>query len=159
MAALAFPALISSLAGPALAVGTAASAIGTLAAAGQQSAAADFEAQQYKAQADAARTASMQDEAARRRDLTSNLMTIAAIRAGRGVGATSPTAMAIFDNAIDRSEDDIQASKANYAAKADLASRASVLSERKGKTSLFAGFMGAAGSVGTGIFRLNKALS
>lgn len=144
MAALALPALI---------IGTATSAVGQLASAGQASAAADFEAQQYKAQADAARTASMQDEAARRRNLTSSLEAIQAIRAGRGVGTSSPTAMAIFDNSIDRSEDDIQASKANYAAKADLASRASVLSEKKASTSLLAGNLGAITSAATGIMR------
>ncbi len=73
-----------------------------------------------------------------------------------GVGASSPTAMAIYDSTIDKSEDDIAASKANYAAKADLASRASILSGRKASTSLLAGALGAASSIGSGVFSYAK---
>lgn len=121
-------------------------------AAGERSAAAEFEQQQYAQQAQAMRTASMQDEAARRRELTSNLETIQAIRAGRGVGSGSPTAMAIYDNAINLSEDDIAASKANFSAKADLAQRASYLSGRKASTSLLAGALGAVSTVAGSAF-------
>lgn len=144
MAALALPALI---------VGTAAQAGSQLMAAGERSAAADFEAQQYRQQVDAARTAALQDETARRRDLTSNIQAIQAIRAGRGVGMGSPTGTAILDNAIDLSEDDIATSKANYASKADLASRAATLSQRKASSSMLAGYLGAAGTVGSAGFR------
>lgn len=144
MAALALPALI---------VGTTASVGGQLMAGGQKAAAAEFEAQQYQQQAQAAKTASLQDETARRRDLTSNLETIQAIRAGRGVGSGSPTAMAIYDSGISRSEDDIAASKANYAAKADLASRAAILSEKKASTSLLTANLGAIETVGSSVFK------
>lgn len=137
----------------ALVISTAATAGSQLMAAGEKSAAADFEKQQYEQQAQANRTASAQDEAARRRDLTSNLESIQAIRAGRGVGAGSPTGLAIYDNLIRTSEDDIAASKANYAAKADLAQRASILSARKASTSLIAGDLGAVSTVGSSIFR------
>lgn len=137
----------------ALVGGTAASAGSQMVAAGEKSAAAEFESQQYQQQAQAAKTAAMQDETARRRDLTSNLETIQAIRAGRGVGSGSPTAMAIYDNITSKSEDDIAASKANYAAKSDLASRASILSERKSSTSLLAGALGAAGTIGGAAFK------
>jgi hypothetical protein len=61
--------------------------------------------------------------------------------------------MSIYDSGISRSEDDIAAGKANAAAKADLANRASFLSERKASTSLLAGDLGAIGSVATGAFR------
>ena len=148
MAALAIPAMI---------IGTGAAAAGQLAAGGQKAAAAEFEQQQYAEQARAAKTASLQDEAARRRDLTSNLETIQAIRAGRGVGSGSPTAMAIYDSTITRSEDDIAASKANYAAKADLASRASILSGKKASSSLLAGNLGALETVGSSMFKYGKA--
>jgi type II secretory pathway pseudopilin PulG len=144
---------LEPLAAIALIGGTAASAGSQLMAGGEKAAAAEFESQQYAQQAQAQRTASIQEEAQRRRDLTSNLETIAAIRAGRGVGASSPTAMAIFDSGISQSEDDIAASKANYAAKADLASRASILSQRKASTSLLAGTLGAASSIASGAFR------
>lgn len=148
MAALAIPALI---------VGTAASAVGTLSAAGQKAASAEFEQQQYQQQAQAAKTAALQDEAARRRDLNSSLEAIQAIRAGRGVGSGSPTAMAIYDSGIQRGEDDIAASKANYAAKADLASRAAYLSGKKASSSLLAGNLGALETVSGGIFKYGRA--
>lgn len=150
---------MAELAIPALIIGTAASAGGKLMAAGQQSAAADFESQQYAQQAQAQRTASLQDETARRRDLTSNLETVQAIRAGRGVGSNSPTAMSIYDNTISRSEDDIAASKANYAAKADLSSRASILSARKASTSLLAGDLGAISDIGSAAFKYGTPLT
>jgi hypothetical protein len=144
---------MSELALPALIIGAGTSAFGSLSAGGERAAAAQFESQQYAQQAQAAKTASMQDEAQRRRDLTSNLESIAAIRAGRGVGAGSPTAMSIYSSGIANSEEDIAAAKANYAAKADLASRASFLSERRASTSLLAGTLGAVSSVASGAFR------
>ena len=144
---------MSGLETAALVIGTAVSAGGKLMAAGQQSAAAEFESQQYAAQAQAAQTAGIQEETQRRRDLTSSLESIQAIRAGRGVGSGSPTAMATFDNLTSISEDNIQASKANYAAKADLANRASILSARKASTSMLAGYLGAAGDIAGGVFK------
>lgn len=147
---------LEPLAIAALVGSTAASAGSQLMAGGEKAAAATFESQQYQQQAEAARTAALQDETARRRDLTSNLETIQAIRAGRGVGSGSPTAMAIYDTNIGRSEDDIAASKANYAAKADLSSRASILSERKASTSLLAADLGAISTVGSAAFKYGK---
>lgn len=149
MAALALPALI---------VGTTAQTLGGLAASGQKAAAAEFEQQQYQQQAQAAKTAALQDEAARRRELNSNLESIQAIRAGRGVGSGSPTAMAIYDSGIQRGEEDIAASKANYAAKADLANRASILSQKKASYSLLAGNLGAANDIAGGVFKYGKAV-
>jgi hypothetical protein len=134
-------------------IGTVASAGSQLMAGGERAAAAEFESQQYAAQARAAETASAQEETVRRRNLESNLETIAAIRAGRGLGAGSPTEMAIYSNITSNAEDDIAAAKANYAAKADLAQRASFLSERKASTSLLAGFLGAAGTVASAGYR------
>jgi hypothetical protein len=141
------------LALPALIIGAGTSAFSSLMAGGEKAAAAEFESQQYAQQAQAQRTAALQDETARRRDLASNLESIAAIRAGRGVGAGSPTAMAIYNSGIANSEDDIQASKANYAAKADLAQRASFLSQRREFTSLLAGNLGAISSIASAAFR------
>jgi hypothetical protein len=136
-----------------LIAGTATSGYGQLMAGGERAAAAEFEAQQYQQQAEAAKTAAVQEEAKRRNDLTSNLETIAAIRAGRGVGPGSPTEMAIYNNITSNAEDDIAAAKANYAAKADLAQRASFLSARRSSTSLLAGTLGAASTIFTGAYR------
>lgn len=144
---------MAQLAIPALIIGTVASAGSQLVAAGEKSAAAEFEQQQYQQAAQANRTAAAQDEAARRRELTSNLESIMAIRAGRGVGEASPTALAIYDNATSIAENDIAASKTNYAAKADLADRAAFLSGRKAQTSLLAGNLGAVSTIGSAAFR------
>jgi hypothetical protein len=46
--------------------------------------------------------------------------------------------------------------KANYAAKADLAQRASFLSERRASTSLLAGTLGAVSSLSTAAFRYSS---
>lgn len=137
----------------ALVAGTATSAAGSIMAGNEKSAAAQFESQQYQQQAYAATTAGIQDETTRRRQLTSNIESVMAVRAGRGVGAGSPTAMSIYDTGIGQSEDDIQASKANATAKADLATRASYLSQRKASTSLLAGYLGAASSVANTAFK------
>ena len=128
-------------------VGGATSAASSIISGNEKSAAAKFEQQQYAQQAYAATTAGIQDETQRRKQLTTQLESVMAMRAGRNVGAGSPTAMAIYDAGIDSSEDDIQASKANAVAKADLATRASYLSERKASTSLLQGYLGAASSV------------
>lgn len=117
----------------------------------EKAAAADFEAEQYKIQEQQTRTAAIQDETARRRELTSSLESIQAIRAGRGVGAGSPTGMAIFDNSVTQSEDDIASSKANYLTKAELASRSAAMSTRKAQSSLLAGDMGAASAIFSGV--------
>lgn len=150
---------LEPLAIAALVGGTAASAGSKLMAAGQQSAAAEFESQQYAAQADAQRTAAIQEDTARRRDLTSSLETIQAIRAGRGVGSGSPTAMAIYDSTVDKSEEDMAASRANYASKADLANRASIMSARKSQTSMLAGVLGAGADIAGGAYRYSRGTS
>lgn len=137
----------------ALVGGTALSATSQVMGGYEKAAAAEFEADQYRTQAQQARTAAAQDEAAKRRDLTSNLEAVQAIRAGRGVGSASPTGMAIFDNAVNLSEDDIATSRANYLSKADLSNRASILSSRKASGSILAGYIGGATAVADGAFK------
>jgi hypothetical protein len=107
-------------------------------AAQERSASAQFEQQQLEVQAQTARTAADQAEARRREELTSNLETIQAIRAGRGVGA-SPTGEAVMTSAIEDQEREINIERLNFLTKADLSQRASVLAGRKAKTSLLAG--------------------
>lgn len=134
--------------------GTALSATGSVMSGQERSNAAQFEASQYHIQEQQARTAALQDEAARRRDLTTSLETIQAIRAGRGVGSDSPTGTAILSSATGLAEDDILASRANYTSRADLANRASLLSERKARTSLLSGYLGAGESIVSGASRV-----
>lgn len=145
---------MAQLAVPAVIAGSVLSAGSSLMAGAERARASEFEAQQYEQQAEATRTAAIQDEAARRRELTSNLDAVMAIRAGRGVGEASPTGTAIMTSAISRGEEDIATTRANAAAKADLADRSAFLSRRKGQTSMIQGSLGAATSIFSGISRV-----
>lgn len=109
--------------------------------------AAEFQKQQLDIQAQTAHTDADQAEAKRRNELTSQLETAQAIRAGRGVGSNSPTADAIFTSAIDTAEGDISTSRFNYMQSADLSRRASLMAERKARTSLLAGDLTAASDI------------
>lgn len=141
------------------AAGTAASAGSQIMQGQAQSDAARFEQQQLQSQQKQYETAAAQDETQRRNDLTSRLETISAIRAGRGVGSASPTGMAIFDNLIDRSETDINTSRTNILTKADNAGMEAGMAGNKASTSLLAGYLGAASTVGSAAFKYNAATS
>lgn len=134
----------------AMVAGSAASAVTGLAAsrnsayasqmAGQESSrAAEFENQQLKIQSETAKIAADQAEAKRRSELVSSLETIQAIRAGRGVGAGSPTGAAIYGGAIDDEERNIATERFNYLQKSDISRRAAEMASRKARTSLLAG--------------------
>lgn len=122
-------------------------AVGTLASAGQASAAADFEADQYRIQAQQQRTAAAQEEAQRREELTSNLETIQAIRAGRGVGSNSPTGNAILTSTTEDEMRDMRIARLNMLERADLSQRAAFLSRRRGQTSLLTGNLSAGADI------------
>lgn len=147
MSGLEIPALV------ALVGGTALTATSQVMQGREQARAADFENQQLSIQEQATRTAAMQDEARRRDELTSNLETIQAIRAGRGVGAGSPGGMAILDSITSDAERDIGISKSNYATKADLTRRAGEMAQGRGRMSLLAGYLGAGATVGNAAYQ------
>ena len=126
MAELAIPAMILSTVG-----GTATSIVGQQVAGQEQARAAAMEAEGYRAQEQALRTAAAQDEARRRDQLTSSLDTILAIRAGRSVGGGSPTETAILNDITEDSLDDIRTSRTNILQRAEQANMQSELSERK----------------------------
>lgn len=129
------------------AAGGATSAFGSIMAGREQSRAADFERQQLEIQAQTSLTAADQMEARRREELTSNLETIQAIRAGRGVGSNSPTGEAILTSAITDEESDIATERFNLRQKSDLSRRAAIMAGRKSRTSLLAGDLSAASSI------------
>jgi hypothetical protein len=133
--------------------GSALSATGSIMAGNERASAAEFEAGQYRTQEQQARTAAIQDETARRRELTTSMETIQALRAGRGVGASSPTGTAILDNMVGETEDDILTSRANYLTRADLSRRAGELSDRRARTSMLQGYLGAGEAVTSGYMR------
>jgi len=131
-------------------IGGGAQAFGSVMRGREEARGAQFEKQQYEVAEQQTRTQAAQSEAARRDQLTSSLETIQAIRAGRGTGAFSPTGEAIMTSAIEDTERDIAIERANYATKADLSRRAALMSERKSKTSLLAGYLGAVEAVASG---------
>ncbi|MCL4712157.1 MAG: hypothetical protein KJZ73_13020 [Pseudorhodoplanes sp.] len=123
--------------------GTALSATGRIMQGREQARAAEFERQQLDVQAQQYKTAADQMEARRREELTASLETIGAIRAGRGVGAGSPTALAVIDDAVSDTQRDILAERTNMRTRIDLTQRASEMARRKARTSLIAGYVGA----------------
>jgi len=148
MSGLEIPALI--------AIGTAVGG-GALGAAGkvmagrEQSRAAMFESQQKDREAEELKIAAAQTEARRREHLTSSLETIASIRAGRGVGEGSPTAMASYEEIISDESRDIRTERYNYLSRIEQNRLASQMSKRKARMSLLSGYIDAgAGLLDTG---------
>jgi hypothetical protein len=136
--------------------GTAISAYGHHKAGEEAARSAEFEKQQLEIQSQVAKTNADQAETSRRNELTSNLETIMAIRAGRGVGSGSPTGEAMYTSAIDSHERDIATERANYLTKADLSRRGADMAERKAKYSLLAGDLQAAGDVFSGVSKVGS---
>jgi hypothetical protein len=127
--------------------GSATAAYGHAMAGQEASHAAEFEQQQLQIQSQTQHIAADQEEARRRDELTANIETIQALRAGRGVGAGAPGETALLTSVIDTQERDIGTSRFNYLQRADLSSRAALLAGRKAQTSLLAGDLSAAGDV------------
>jgi hypothetical protein len=140
----------------ALVSGTALSATSQIMRGRAEAQAAAFEAEQLKVQEQMTRTAAQQEEARRREELTANLETIQAIRAGRGVGEASPTAMAIFDSVTEDEERDIGIARFNYLQRADLARRSAELAGGRARTSLLSGYLGAGATVADAGFRYGR---
>ena len=122
-------------------------------AARQQAAAATFEAAQLDQRKkellineQVQRTAADQREAQRLSELTDSLETIQAIRAGRGVGLSSPTGTAILQSASQDERRDIGIEKTTLLNEADASRRAAWnagqeagMARRKAKYSIYAG--------------------
>ena len=164
-----------------LVASTALTATSQVMAGNERSAAAAFEAQQQRgrsdellaqqkqldAEAENTRIAADQAEASRREGLVANIESIQSLRAGRGVGEASPTGMAILDALVGNTERNIGTERFNFLTKADKyrmagetsardaenARLAAGMSDRKSKTSLLAGYMGAAGTVASSAFK------
>jgi hypothetical protein len=162
MAQLAIPALIAS---------TALTAASSLAAGQEKARAAALEQSQLQGQQQAldreaqnTKIAADQAEAKRRNELVSNLETIQSLRAGRGVGSTSPTGMAILDNFTKVAEGDISAERFSFLSKSDQyrmgainAGTAAEQAGRRVKSSLLAGYLGAGQAVASGAYKYASA--
>lgn len=155
MSGLEIPAALPAALAVAGAVGgTATSLVGRQMRGQEESRAAAFEEEQLRTQAQMTRTAAAQDEANRREELTSSLETIAAVRAGRGIGGTSPTGQAITENLIGDTEDDIRASRLTALTRADQSRMASEMAGRRRRMSLIAADVGSAADIFSGIGRV-----
>jgi hypothetical protein len=112
-----------------------------------QAAELDRQSQEYK-------TAGAQTEARRREELTASMETIMALRAGRGVGEASPTAMAIYDSTLSDERRDVRTERYNYLSRAEQArlsarnaNLSAGLARKKAKMSLLSGYVNAAGDI------------
>lgn len=134
---------MAQLAIPLAILGTVTQAAGTMMAAREQSAAARFEAEQQKRQEQETRIAADQAETKRRDELTASLQTLAALRAGRGVGQQSPTGLAILNSTVEDGETDTRTERLSYLTRAEQFRMGSEMNQRKAKMSLIAGTVGA----------------
>ncbi len=140
----------------ALAAGTATSAVGSIMQGQESARAARFEQQQYAAQEQVQRTQAAQAEARKREELVSSLGSIQAIRAGRGVGLSSPTGMAILDSTTSVGVRDARQAGLNYLMQADQSRMAGAMAGQKAKYSLLSGWMGAGSALADGAFAYDQ---
>lgn len=133
--------------------GAALQATGSIMAGREQSQAAAYEQQQLNDQAENTRIAAAQDETRRREKLASSLETIQVMRGGRGVGADSPTGMAILDDATLHAERDINTGRLSSLEKESQDATGATMAGNRASTSLLAGYLGAGEAVASGIYR------
>ncbi|MCG5241399.1 hypothetical protein ACIU1J_27670 [Azospirillum doebereinerae] len=106
-----------------------------------QSAAYKAQQQQQQQRQQQLETRALQDEAARREELTSNLSTIEAIRAGRGLSQTSPTALVIRDDVTDDAMDAMSTSRLNILNAAESERQGAITSGRAASNALTTGYV------------------
>lgn len=137
----------SAAAAAAMAVSAAVSAYSSVKQGQAQSTALKFQQQQQEQREQQLRTRAMQDEAARREELASNLSTIEAIRAGRGLSQTSPTALVIRDDVTDSAIDAMRVSRLNILNGADSARQSAEQDGNAASNALTTGYLGAGKSL------------
>lgn len=129
------------------AVSTAVSVYSSVKQGQAQSAALKAQQQQQQQKEQQLRTAAMQDEAARREELVANMNTLDAIRAGRGLSGTSPTALVIKDDATDTASDNMRVSRLNILNGADSARQQAEQAGSAASTALTTGYLNAGTSL------------
>ncbi len=120
---------------------------GSIMAGREQARSEAFRAQQLDQQQKQLQIRAAQEEATRRQSLTSNLQSVEAIRAGRGLG-TSPTGVAALRAIRTDEARDIRTARLNTLLGADTSGRAASVARRSASTANLAGFIGAAGALG-----------
>jgi hypothetical protein len=116
-----------------------------------------FESEQHARIAQENRIAADQTEARRRDQLTSSLGTIMAIRAGRGVGEASPTALAGMNEVIEDETRDMRTERLNYLTRAEQSRLASQMSRRQSRGSLLSSYIGAGAEIASTGYRVYDA--
>lgn len=125
-----------------------------------QSAALKSQQQQQQQKEQQLRTAAMQEETARREELVANMNTMDAIRAGRGLSGTSPTALVIKDDVTSDAMDGMRVSRLNILNGADSARQQAEQAGSAASTALTTGYLNAGKSLldfGTDYYKLKKA--
>ncbi|WP_434617434.1 hypothetical protein [Azospirillum sp. B2RO_4] len=129
------------------AVSTATAVYGSIQQGQAQSAALKAQQEQQRQHEEQLRTRAVQDEAARREELVANMSTMDAIRAGRGLSGTSPTALVIRNDATDTAMDDMRVSRLNILNGADSARQQGEQYGSAASTALTTGYLGAGKSL------------
>lgn len=140
MAAAAIPIVLS-------AVSTAVGVYSSIKQGEAQSAAFKAQQQQQQQHEQQLRTRALQDEAARREELTAQLSTIDAIRAGRGLSLDSPTALTIRNDTTDSAMDNMRVSRLNILNGAESARQSAEQSGAAASTALTSGYLSGATSL------------
>lgn len=129
------------------AVSTAVGVYGSIQQGQAQSAALKAQQEQQKQHEDHLRTRAVQDEAARREELVANMNTMDAIRAGRGLSGTSPTALVIKGDVTSDAMDDMRVSRLNILNGAESARQQAEQYGSAASTALTTGWIGAGKSL------------
>ena len=129
------------------AAGAGLSAMGSIAQGNAQNAAMKAQAAEAERQREAERTRSMQEEAARREDLASQLSTISAVRAGRGLSQTSPTALVINEAVTEDSMSDMLTGRTNSVLRQDSLRMSAASARQQGAMAQTAGYIKAGASL------------
>jgi hypothetical protein len=138
-------------------IGGATSAVGSVMGGRERARAQAFESEEARRRSDEFRIAGAQAETRRREQLTSSLETIMAIRAGRGVGEGSPTALASTGGIVEDESRDVRTERLNYLTRSEQQRLASDMLRRQSRMSLLSGYFSALGDIaGTG-FRIGTA--
>ena len=138
---------LEAVAVAATAVSAATAVYGSIQQGKAQSAALKAQQEQQRQRSEQLHTKALQDEAARREELASNLSTVTAIRAGRGLSQSSPTALVIRDDITDAAMDDMRINRLNILNGAESARQQGEQYGAAASTALTMGYLGAGKSL------------
>lgn len=129
------------------AASAAVSAYGSIKQGEAQSEQMQYQQRQQQLREEQLRTRAMQDETARREALAAQMSTIDAVRAGRGLSQTSPTALVIRDDVTDDAMDAMRVSRLNILNGAEAERQAAIQSGNAASNALTTGYLGAGKSL------------